>query len=826
MPVLNPSTPKPPRDAAAPVDAASRAELFASVMANVQDAVLVTEAEPVTLAEGGPRIIYVNEAFTRMTGYTSEDAVGQTPRMLQSPLTDQRELDRLRRALRRWEPVQVELRNVHKDGTEFWVQFIIVPVADEDGWYTHWISVQRDVTERRRRDDELAAMVNGTTDVVTLVDPEGHVTAASPAAERALLHPGVPIAGRNVLDFLVPEQRDAGAAALREAARPGARPVAHPILLQTLEGPRWYEATARLAAADEQGASVVITAVDVTEQRAAQAALDRARRRFAGAFTDAPIGMAVISASGAFVQVNEQLCRLLGRDRADLLTLGLDDVVHAEDRGESKAERAEVFAGTLAVGRRESRLLHADGRTVGVMLSSSIVDREGEAVEVVVHVEDISERNALQERLTHQALHDVLTDLPNRALFLDRLATALRRAERLRSPVSVLFLDLDGFKRVNDELGHESGDRVLAAVAARVDALLRPSDTASRFGGDEFTILCEGADIVAASEVACRVSRAIEQPIWLPDHGEVRVRASIGIASTTSSATTADELLRDADMAMYAAKAGADVRFEVFDDRLRARTSERLDHERELRGAIERDELVLHYQPLFPAGVADGGPREFEALVRWEHPSRGLLAPGAFIPAAEDSGLIVELDHWVLQRACSDVARLGPGAKVWVNVAPRTLGQGGLEDRVGEALGAAGMPAARLGLEITERAVVEGGVETQSVIERLRSSGVAFAADDFGTGYSSLSALIERPMDVLKIDRSFVDDLPAPRSTAVVSAIVAMAAALGLRTVAEGVEREEQLEAVRGLGVDLVQGYLLARPVALAELEAGRSRRC
>jgi diguanylate cyclase (GGDEF)-like protein/PAS domain S-box-containing protein len=816
MASTRPTTPKPPRDAAAPIDALSQALLFASIIANAKDAVLVTEAEPVDLASGGPRILFVNAAFTAMTGYSSADAVGQTPRMLQSPRTDQRELGRLRRALRRWEPVQVELLNVAKDGKEFWVQFIIVPVADADGWYTHWVSIQRDVTARRRRDEALSAMVSGSSDVVAVVDLDGRIRAASPAAVETL---GETLVGACLFDFLEAELRDTLRAELAVATRPGARAEPRELRLETRTGPRWFELTLGNASAEDGDASVVVTAVDVTVRRRDRAALRLADQRFHGAFADAPIGMAVHGEDGSLLMVNAQLCGLLGRDERTLLSLGIDDLVHPDDQSDSRSERAEVFAGTLDVGRRETRLLHADGRVVGVMMSSSVVRRDGEVIELVIHVEDISERKALEARLTHQALHDALTRLPNRVLFLDRLESALERAERSRSPVSVLFVDLDRFKEINDTYGHEAGDAVLATAARRLGSLVRPGDTAARFGGDEFTILCEGMAAEAAVLVAERIAHAMEAPIKLPGRREISIRASIGVATGTAPGDTADTLLRDADTAMYAAKEGADVRYEVFDEQLRSRTVARLNHEQELCRAIARDELELHYQPLVGVAPSGGAPVEYEALVRWRHPERGLLSPAVFIPLAEESGLIVDVDRWVLRQTCADAARLATvEVKAWVNLSLRTLSGPQFSEYVQTCLSESGLAPANLGLEITERTVVEAGATANAVIERLRGTGVEFAADDFGTGYSSLSALIERPVDVLKIDRSFVSQLPEASSAAVARAIVGMAGALGLRTVAEGIETAQQLEAVAELGCDRAQGFLLARPMPIAAL--------
>ena len=722
-----PRTPKPSRDAAAPVDPESRAILFASVMANAKDSVLVTEAEPLELEAGGPRIIYVNEAFTAMTGYSSAEAVGSTPRMLQSPRTNGAELDRLRRALAAWEPVEVELLNVRKDGTEFWVQFVVVPVADPAGWYTHWVSIQRDVTDRRRQVDELNAMVRGTrTELVLLVDREGIIRAASPAAERTLAFDALPITGSCVIDRVLPEHQQQAREALTSLQWPASGEAAGQLMLHTSSGWCWFDVTARTRRIDDQDATIVITAEDATERRRSAAALHAARQRFHGAFEDAPIGMAVHDERGALVEVNSQLSRLLGRDKRTLLTLSLDDLVHRDDRRASRDEREQVVDGTIAVGRRETRLLHADGRTVGVMLSSSVVRRDGPQTELVVHVEDISERQVLEARLTHQAMHDALTHLPNRVLFLDRLEIALRRGERAGAPVSVLFLDLDQFKAINDSHGHKAGDEVLTAAASRLKGVVRPGDTAARFGGDEFTILCDGAGEDEAFLVAERIADVFEVPIALSNRTDLFLKASIGVATLNASTTTADQLLRDADVAMYAAK-GTDTRIAVFDERMKRRTSARINHRRDLSQALERDELTLRYQPVESLAPGSAAQIDFEALVRWLHPVRGLLSPDAFIPLAEESGLITAVDRWVLRRACEDAAALTPDevrGRVWVNISLSTLSEPGLVEYVESCLTATGLPAAGLGLELTERAAGEGGAPMQIVVERLRALGI------------------------------------------------------------------------------------------------------
>ena len=788
-------------------------------MANAQDAVLVTEAEPIDADHGGPRILYVNEAFTAMTGYSLAEAVGSTPRMLQSPRTDRRELGRLRRALERWEAVKVELLNVRKDGSEFWVQFIVVPVCDDAGWFTHWVSIQRDVTERRRQMDELNAVVRGTSEVVVLADADGVIKACSPAAQRTLGQEEHALVGASIARFVVAEQRQRTVEALSSLQGPTTAEASGEVLLRTPSGLRWFDAVARRAPSEEARTAVVITATDATERRRVRVALRQARQQFHGAFADAPIGMAIHAQDGSLRQVNVQLTRLLGRSEKELLTMTLDDLVHPDDRRASQTERHEIIAGNISVGRLETRLLHADGRTVGVMLSSSVVRQEADAVELVIHIEDISERKALEARLTHQAMHDGLTRLPNRALFLDRLGIALQRAHRSEGPVSVLFLDLNEFKTINDTYGHEVGDEVLATTATRLGAVVRPGDTAARFGGDEFTVLCDAAGAAEAWSIAQRVAHVLRAPLALPRHGEMQIHASIGIATAHPTSTaTAEELLRDADRAMYAAK-GGDAPIVAFDERLRSRTLARASHEQELARALECDELELSFQPFESLARQEPGQIEFEALLRWRHPQRGLLLPATFIPLAEQSGLITALDDWVLRHACQDSATLLDGhATVWVNMSLASLSRSHVPERVQTLLTQAGVPATSLGIELTERTLGGGGEQMRATAQRLRDLGIKLAVDDFGTGYSSLSSVIERPVDRLKIDRSLTSSLPDRKSVAVIRAIVAMASALGLDTIAEGVEDQAQRTALCELGCHRGQGFLLARPMTLLQL--------
>jgi diguanylate cyclase (GGDEF)-like protein/PAS domain S-box-containing protein len=429
---------------------------------------------------------------------------------------------------------------------------------------------------------------------------------------------------------------------------------------------------------------------------------------------------------------------------------------------------------------------------------------------------DAIQQRDTEDHIRYQALHDPLTDLPNRVLFLDRLGHAL---ERPGAQIAVALLDIDNFKLVNDSLGHTAGDELLRKVAPRLTEALRPGDTIGRLGGDEFVILLEQVpDEHAAARIAERIVGVFEVPFELAA-GEHFAKASLGIALAQGE----DEhqpaaLIRDADAAMYQAKAHGRARFEVFDGAMRARTVKRLSVENDLRRAIERDELRVAYQPI--VSLQDDALVAIEALLRWQHPTRGLLAPGEFIPVAEESGLIESIGRWVLDTACAQAARWhaqspsGTQLGIAVNLSARQFSQRELEATVLHALASSGIAPSSLCLEITESVLLDDPERVRETIDRIARHGVRFALDDFGTGYSSLAYLGRLPIDALKVDRSFVDALgDSTRSTAITTAIVRMAQALSIEVIAEGVETATQLKLVRELGCELAQGFHLYRPL-------------
>ena len=425
----------------------------------------------------------------------------------------------------------------------------------------------------------------------------------------------------------------------------------------------------------------------------------------------------------------------------------------------------------------------------------------------------------------HDAMHDVLTRLPNRALLRDRLSQASSRATRHGTRVGLIFVDLDGFKHVNDSLGHDVGDKLLVAVAARFLDAVRDTDTVARLGGDEFAVLIEDIESFEdASDVAERLLEALIDPLNVDGH-DVQVCASIGIAMSDADASDSRTLLRNADLAMYEAKRGGGNKWSRFVPDMHRHTVHRLHVEQALRQALAQNQLVLHYQPILE--LATGRIVALEALARWQHPERGLIPPAEFIHIAESGRLITALGEWVLRTACTEAAYWPATVSVAVNVSPRQVDPRFVR-MVRAVLSATGLPAERLKLEVTEGVAMADSAETIAVLRELHELGVQLAIDDFGTGYSSLARLRALPVDVLKIDRSFVEGMHEDSTDCgIVAAVVALAHAAGMRVIAEGVETEAQHNALVALGADFAQGYRYGRPMAAAEfrLVYGRTRR-
>jgi diguanylate cyclase (GGDEF)-like protein/PAS domain S-box-containing protein len=519
---------------------------------------------------------------------------------------------------------------------------------------------------------------------------------------------------------------------------------------------------------------------------------------------------------------------MLGREEHEIGDRADDgfNLTHPEDLDRLKQAIAAHLRGQTPLLEVEHRMRHKDGGYRWMLTRGmAIWAADGMPCRIAGSLTDITARKAAEERLERNALYDGLTGLPNRVMLMDRLRRALERAKRHADyQFGVLFLDFDRFKVVNDSLGHKIGDQLLVGIAQRLTGCVRTEDTVARLGGDEFVVLIDYiADAGDAAQVAERIQRALAAPFDLSGH-EVFTSVSIGIALSMTGYEEAETVMRDADMAMYRAKSSGRARYELFDSEMHARAVALLRLETDLRRAIEREEFEIHYQPI--VALAGGYVIGFEALVRWRHPQRGLVPPSEFLPVAEETGLMAQIDRWVLQRACRQLAEwqalfpAQPPLSISVNLSSRDFSQPDLADRIEQELRAAALDGHSLRLEITESAIMEHSEVAADMFERLRRMGVQVYIDDFGTGYSSLSYLHRFPVATLKIDRSFVSRMSSSGENAkIIQTIVMLARDLGMNVIAEGVETSEQCDHLRALRCEYGQGFFFSRPLDDAAVE-------
>ena len=570
--------------------------------------------------------------------------------------------------------------------------------------------------------------------------------------------------------------------------------------------------------------------IEAAEREAAQAArhvaaLSESERRFHNAFTHASIGMALVAFDGRILQANTALMSILGHERADaLLQHPFADLVIEEDRSGLRENFRRIAAREVEKFGLEARCLDTSHSPIWVALNCAVFNEpDSEAPCLIVQVQDISARRHAEAQLNHIAFHDGLTGLPNRGRFHTILTHALHTAnEDAEQHFAVMFLDFDRFKLINDSMGHSAGDEFLIQVSRRIQDHVRPGDVVARLGGDEFAVLLYRLDDPqAATQMAERMQRVLREPMRISGSA-VATSASMGITFSSLGYSAPEDMLRDADTAMYRAKASGKARCALFDAALHTEVSNRLQLENDLRQAISAGEIDIAYQPLFH--LRSGRVRGFEALARWTHPTRGPVTPSVFIPIAEESNLINDLTDHVLARACRQMREWQEmdgslrDLRLQVNLSAADLAHGALHDRVARALRATNFSARLLTLELTESILMTGIENAMPTLESLRRLGVMLAIDDFGTGYSSLSYLSTLPLDSLKIDRSFVQGMRmGSKDAEIVRAIVSLGSTLGKSVTAEGIETVSQLGQLRELGCEHGQGFHLSRPLDAAD---------
>jgi diguanylate cyclase (GGDEF)-like protein/PAS domain S-box-containing protein len=572
--------------------------------------------------------------------------------------------------------------------------------------------------------------------------------------------------------------------------------------------------------AEEQRAISEALRDSVEEQKVISEALRKSEEHFRSAFDYAAVGMALVGTDGRWLSVNRSLSELVGYSEVELLNTNFQSITHPDDLGANLKDLYEMLEGKVITSTREKRYIHKAGHVVWANVSaSSVFDEQRKPLHFIVQAQDITERKQAEEQLHRAAFYDALTGLPNRAFFTDQLELSLELLKQHSDQVfAVLFLDIDRFKNINDSLGHVVGDQLLTAVAGRLQGCVRPEDMVSRFGGDEFAVLLNGvhhsSDILAVTE---RILQQIAVPFRLSGY-DVFTTASIGVALSTTGYESSQEILRDADTAMYRAKEQGKGRFEVFDKVMHARAISRLQLESDLRQALERNEFEIDYQPIME--LERGRLSGFEALLRWRHPERGLISPLDFIPVAEDTELIIPIGRWVLHEACRQVRqwqseyRSEAPLTISVNLSGKQFKQPDLVEQVKQILYQTGLDPRLLRLEITESMVMEDAEAAIAMLRQLRSLNIQLSIDDFGTGYSSLSYLHRFPINILKIDKSFVGRMSMDEeSMGIVETIITLAFKLKMDVVAEGIETDEQRRKLQALRCHYGQGYLFSKPV-------------
>jgi diguanylate cyclase (GGDEF)-like protein/PAS domain S-box-containing protein len=818
--------------------------------ANAEDALRVSEArnrrvidslaEAIILSGKNGRIVACNPAAVELLGLSENVILGRT--------TQDTRFDMIRRdgsviapedrpatkTRETGEPCRDVLMGVRRpDGECRWISANSVVIDFGTDGRPELVAVSlSDITalvestaEIEQNEQRFRTLIARSSDVITVVGADLRIAYVSGAVEEILGYRDDELVGRNAAELIHPDDLEEALNAVTRAVTPDA--AGDPLELRLLHARgHWVnlEALGTNLIDDPLVGGIAVNLRDISERRRIEATLRDAQVRFEEAFEHAPIGMAMVGQDQRFFRVNPAFCRMLGYSNAELLESSFAELTHPDDLDRTVELHNRAYLGTLDSYVLDKRYRRRAGDWIWCRVHVTVVkDGAGAPLYSLGQIVDVTERRRFEERLEYEATHDGLTGLPLRNLLIDHLELALAGARRHSSEVAVLFIDLDHFKRVNDSLGHTAGDELLVSVAGRLQASVREGDTAGRFGGDEFVIVCP--DVGGASEaliVAERIRTSLEAP-FLVRGTEAFVGASVGVVVADGSADPGT-LLKHADIAAYRAKERGRNRAELFDEHLRSSVATRYDTERAFRRGLDRGEVLVHYQPV--VSVRTGQITGFEALARWERPGYGLVQPGDFLPIAEDTGLIVPMGLQVLRLACEQIAQWSggfpDGSSPWVsvNLSAGQVGQTNLVGDVARILAESGADPASLCIEITETLLMQDTPATIETLNRLRDLGVSLAIDDFGTGYSSLSYLRRLPVTVLKIDRSFVLELGLdPQGATIVASVIDLAHALGMECVAEGVENRVHLATLARLGCDEMQGFLFS--TAVPAVEAG-----
>ncbi|MFC0252141.1 sensor domain-containing protein [Massilia consociata] len=760
--------------------------------------------------DSGWRLTYANQKAGDFVGVTAAAAIGHPLLEIAPDLRHSSSLPRYQRAMETRQPDAFE---VFWEPRQVWIEVRVYPNGDGISVYFHEITAKREAEQALRKSEQrFRKLFNQAGDAIMIVDSKMDIVSVNDRACARFGYRYDEFVGMQAADVCLG----------REQARellPGLR-AGHSQLLRMQKRCKdgsTFPAEVQISRFDDDGEEFFLAVIrDLSDREQAERQLRESEQRFREVIEMTPAGYLLAGRDGALEDANPALCALSGYPREMLLALRLEQLFVSFPWASLQDPD-----GPTAVQGMEAVLRHRNGYQIHVLFNGSIRrDAAGRVLSLTGLMADITGRKAAESRLQELATHDTLTGLPNRALLGERVQQMLDACPH-GGAIAVMFLDLDRFKEVNDSFGHEMGDVLLCEVAARLRRVIRPSDVIARLGGDEFVVVAYCANgQAAAARIADKLLEVLTAPVTVGGI-DVIAGASIGISMYPQDAQTREMLFQTADTAMYRAKGAGRNRYRFFEAEMTVATQVRMALEVSLRPALARGEFELHYQPRID--LADMALYGMEALIRWNHPERGRVPPQQFIGIAEETGLIVAIGRWVLLEACTQTRRLMDAYRrqvvVSVNVSARQLALPGFVDEVREVLARTGLPPGCLELELTESALIEDIERTASMLRELKRLGVALAVDDFGTGYSGLAYLRRFPIDVLKLDRSFVQQHDEDVSTlGFVKAFVDMAHALDLAVVAEGVETAEILEFLRAARCDQAQGYYLARPMPLDDL--------